>query len=84
MSQLGRYPIASARGYKYVMSAYDYDSVYINAIPMKSRKSNKLVRAFELGYKELTNAELTAQLIRLDNKISNNLITAMKGQDLKY
>ena len=79
--QLGRYPTTSARGHQYVMVIYDYDSAYINAIPMKSRKSNELVRAFELGYKELTDAGLTGQVMRLDNEISKDLITAIKEQD---
>jgi hypothetical protein len=84
IDQLGRYPITSARGNKCVLIVHDYDSAYINAIPMKARKSHKLVRAFELGYKELTDAGLTGQVMRLDNEISNDLIAAIKEQDLKY
>ena len=61
-----------------VFIMYDYDSAYINDIPMKSRKSNELVRAFEQGYAELTDAGLTGQLLRLDNEISKDLITAIK------
>ena len=34
MDQLGRYPVTSARGNQYVMIMYDYDSGYINDIPM--------------------------------------------------
>ena len=67
-----------------MMIMYDYDSAYINAIPMPSRKSDELVRAFEQGYEELTEARLTGQLMRLDNEISKDLITAIKEQDLKY
>ena len=84
MDQLGRYPITSARGNKYVMIMYDYDSGFINAIPMKSRKSSELVRAFEFGYSELTTAGLTGQLLRLDNEISKDLIKAIQDKDLKY
>ena len=65
------------------MIMYDYDSAYINAIPMKSRKSTELVRAFEQGYDELTEAGLTGQLLQLDNEISRDLITAIKDKDLK-
>ena len=45
-----------------------------HAIPMKSRG----------GYAELTKAGLTGQLMRLDNKISNDPITAIKEKELKY
>ena len=34
MDQLGRYPITSPRGNQYAMIMYDYNSAYINAIPM--------------------------------------------------
>ena len=65
---LGRYLITSARGDQHVMIMYEYDSGYIDAIPMKSRKSDELlVRAFQQGYTELTEAGLTGQLMRLDN-----------------
>ena len=66
------------------MIIYDYDSGYINAIPMKSRKSNELVRAFETGYAELTAAGISGPLFRLDNEIFKDLITAIKDQNLKY
>ena len=66
------------------MIMYDYDSGYINAIPMKSRKSNELLRAFELGYAELTEAGLTGQLLRLDNEISKDLRKAIKDKNLQY
>ena len=84
MDQLGRYRITSPRGNQYAMIMYDYNSGYINAIPMKSRKSNELVRAFKQGYAELTDAGLTGQLLRLDNKISKDLITAIKDKNLEY
>ena len=33
----GRYPITSQRGHKYIFIMYDYDTNYINAVPVKSR-----------------------------------------------
>ena len=77
-SGLGRYPITSARGAKYVMIMYDYNSGYMNAFTMKSRKSDKLVRAFKVGYDELLEAGPTGQLMRLNNEISKDLINAIK------
>ena len=66
------------------MIMYGYDSTYINVIPTKSPKSDELVRAFQQGYTELTDAGLTGQVLKLDNKIFKDLITAIKEKDLKY
>ena len=39
-----RYPTTSARSHKYLFVMYDYDDSYIHATPIKSRKSEELVR----------------------------------------
>jgi hypothetical protein len=80
----GRYPIISARGHKYIMVMFDYDTNYINAIPIKSRKSNELVRAFKICYDELKQKGLTARVLRLDNEISAELIRAIEEEKLDY
>ena len=80
----GRYPITSARGHKYIMVMYDYDTNYINAVPIKSRKSNELVRAFKVCYDELKLRGFTAQVLRLDNEISTELIKAIEEEHLEY
>ena len=80
----GRYPITSARGHKYIMVMYDYDTNYINAVPIKSRKSNELVRAFKVCYDELKLRGFTAQVLRLDNEISAELIKAIEDEHLEY
>ena len=66
------------------MIMYDYNLGYINAIPITSRKSDELVRAFQSGYTKLTDAKLAGHLMRLDNKISKDLIAAIKENGLKY
>jgi hypothetical protein len=38
MDLAGRYPITSACGHKNIMVMYDFDSNYINAVPIKSQK----------------------------------------------
>ena len=43
---LGRYPVTSKRGHKYLFVVYDYDANYIHATPIKSRKADELVRGF--------------------------------------
>lgn len=43
MALPGRYPITSARGHEYVFVMLDFDSDYINAIPMTSRKTPEML-----------------------------------------
>ena len=78
----GRYPITSARGHKYLFVMVDTDSGYINAVPIKSRKSSELVRAYQHCYDELKNNGLTARLMRTDNEVSVKLIEAIEADNL--
>ena len=80
----GRYPITSARGHKYIFVMYDYDSNYINAVPIASRKAADLVRAFTECYGMLTKNGLSARLLHLDNEISHDLIKAIETNRLDY
>ena len=66
----GRHPITSARGHKYLYVMYDYDTNYIHATPIKSRKSKELIRGFSESYQVLTKHGFRAKSIRLDNEIS--------------
>jgi hypothetical protein len=84
MDMPGRYPLTSARGHKYIMVFYDYDNNYINTIPIKSRKFSELVNAFHICYDELKKNGFDAQVLRLDNKISKELIQAIETEGLKY
>ena len=80
----GRFPITSARGYKYIFVMLDYDSDYINAIPMTSRKTSEMLRCFKECYDDHKNAGLTARLLRLDNEVSQQLINEFNTQRLEY
>jgi len=51
--QTGRFPVTSARGYKYIFILFDNDTNLIHGVPIKSRKANELVRAFKESYDEL-------------------------------
>lgn len=84
MDLAGRYPITSARGHKYIMVMYDFDSNYINAVPIKSRKSSELVGAFKECYDDLKRRGFEAQVLRLDNEISAELIAAIEAEGLSY
>ena len=68
----GRYPITSARGHKYLFVMYDYDANYIHATPLKSHKSEELIRGFKASYEVLIKHGIRAKSIRLDNEISRD------------
>ena len=59
----GRYPVTSARGHKYVFVMYDYNANYIHATPIKSRKSEELIRGFRESYEVLTKHGIRAKNI---------------------
>jgi hypothetical protein len=66
------------------MVFYDYDFNYINAIPIKSRKSSKFVNAFNICYNELKKRGFEARVQRLDNEISKEVIIAIENEGLQY
>merc|ERR1711884_347001 len=84
MDFAGRYPVTSRRGHKYIFIMYDYDSNYTFAIPVKSRKTSEYLRAFQECYDELKNRGFTAQLLRLDNEISKDLIACIRDNELDF
>jgi hypothetical protein len=49
----------------YLFLMYDHDSNFINAIPLHSRKTPELIRAFKECYNELSDHGLTARLLKL-------------------
>ena len=49
---------------------FNFDTNNIKAVPIMSRKSCELVRAFEECYDTLKKNDLTARLLRLDNEFS--------------
>ena len=84
MDFAGRYPVTSKRGHKYIFIMYDYDSNYTFAVPVKTRKTSEYLRAFQECYDELKNRGFTAQLLRLNNKISKDLIACIGDNELDF
>ena len=82
--QTGRFPITSDRGHKYIFVLYDVDTEYIRGIPIKSRKTGELIRAFQEGYAELTKCGFEPVLHRIDNETSAALIDAIEAKGLTY
>lgn len=84
MDLTGRFPVTLACGHKYIFIMYNFDNNYINAVSIVSRKSRVLVEAFKTCYEELKSKNLTARLLRLDNKISKDLTAAIEAKNLDY
>ena len=62
----------------------DRDTNYIFLYPMKSRHSQMIVEAYSHCYNCLKKQGFEAELIRLDNEISKELITAIENDKLAY
>ena len=75
----GRCLITSNRGHNCIFVLLDVNTGHLCCHAMKSRKSTEMVDACRTCYRRLTKAGFTAQLVRLDNEVSKELITAVKG-----
>jgi hypothetical protein len=53
-NQLGRFPIISKRGNKYIVIFYIYDANFIKSVPIKSRSMEELLRVYQLVYAYIT------------------------------
>eukprot|EP00532_Pseudo-nitzschia_australis_P011281 CAMPEP_0168233864 /NCGR_PEP_ID=MMETSP0140_2-20121125/17949_1 /TAXON_ID=44445 /ORGANISM="Pseudo-nitzschia australis, Strain 10249 10 AB" /LENGTH=183 /DNA_ID=CAMNT_0008166597 /DNA_START=687 /DNA_END=1235 /DNA_ORIENTATION=- len=62
----------------------DYDSKYIHAVPIKSRKAEDLVEGFRACYSNLTTNGLAGTYVRLDNEASRLLIQHIKSNNMEY
>ena len=71
--QTGRFPITSSCGYKYIMIAYDYESNYILAEPIKSRTSLHIKNAYQTMSKLLCIRGLKLRTHFLNNGCSKVL-----------
>ena len=63
---------------------YDFDSNAILSEPIKIRKTKHLIEGFNLCHKRITAADITPILLRLNNEISSDLISAIHSKSLKY
>jgi hypothetical protein len=64
----GRFPTTSGQGNAYVMVLYDFDSNSINAVGIKNRKKESLVKGYNEMYEDLKKAGINPVLHRLDNE----------------
>ena len=66
--QTGRFPVTSSRGFKYIMTAYVYDSNNILVEPMKSRTGFAIKKAYQQIRQLLYKWGLQPKLHILDNE----------------
>jgi hypothetical protein len=71
--QLGRFPVVSSKGNKYIMILYDYYSNAILAQPIKYRTAPELLKSFQVMEQELVARGLKPKLMKLDNEASKLL-----------
>ena len=73
--QTGRFPIESYKGMNYVFVLYDYKLNAILLRPLKSRKDEDMVAAFQSAYEELKKKGHNPTLHVLDNECSRAVRT---------
>ena len=83
-NQTGQFPTTSGRGHKCIFILCDVDVECICAVPIKSRKSSELVRAFEEACDEVAKCGFKPILHRTDHETSKELIAAMEAKGLKH
>ena len=71
--QTGRFPTRSQHGNKYIMVMVEIDSNAILVEPMKSRKDEEMIRAYNALLLRLKQAGIVLKKHVLDNKVSENM-----------
>ena len=71
--QIGRFPVTSSQGNKYILVAYHYDSSTIHAEPINTRSWLDLKTAYQKLHSRLTNRGLKPHLYILENDCPNVL-----------
>jgi hypothetical protein len=72
-NQRGQFPIQSPRGNKYIMVMVEIDSNAILVEPMKNRKDDKMIRAYNALLLQLKRASIVPKKHVLDNEVSENM-----------
>jgi hypothetical protein len=80
----GRFPTTSGQGNAYVLVMYDFDSNSINAVGIKNRKKESLIKGYNEMYEDLRKAGINPVLHRLDNETSHDLIKEIERKELDY
>jgi hypothetical protein len=71
--QLGQFPTHSQQGNKYIMVMVEINSNAILIEPMKSRKDEEMIRAYNALLLRLKRAGIVPKEHVLNNKVSDNM-----------
>jgi hypothetical protein len=80
----GRFPTTFAKGNKYVLVIYDYDTNNILTEPMKSRGDQEMVIAYNKLIQELVDHGFKPPLQRLGNECSSALRSLLNQHDIQF
>jgi hypothetical protein len=80
----GRFPTKSAKGNKYVIVLYDYDTNNILTEPIKSIKDQEIVRSYNKLDQELVDHGSKPRLQRMENACSNALRSILNQHDIQF
>jgi hypothetical protein len=80
----GRFPTTSGQGNSYVMVMYDFDSNTINAVAIKNRKKESLIKGYNELYEDLKKVGINPVLHRLDNETSDDLLREIEAKGMEY
>ena len=82
--QTGNFFQASSKGNLLIMVLYDYDSNAILAEPLKNRKAETILAAYEKMHKFLKSKGMKPKIQVLDNECSQQLKDYMTKNNIKY
>ena len=77
---MGKFPMTSMQGNKYVLLLYHYDTNSILVRPLKNRSDETILEVYEEIYNELTEKGFQPKLHILDNEASQALKNQIKKQ----
>eukprot|EP00957_Ditylum_brightwellii_P039024 2949643-Ditylum_brightwellii.AAC.1 len=78
--QMGQFPRVSSQENWYVMVVCCYDANYIECVPIKNKSESEFQQAYEGVYNMLTKKGYKAQLHKLDNETSQDLMEWIEEQ----
>jgi len=84
MDLTGRFPVTSSQGNSYILVVYDYDSNGILVAPLKNRRAETILSAYQLLHARLCAAGLKPRLQRLDNEASTVLQDFLAAEQVDF
>ena len=82
--QTGKFPRKSNKGNQYICVFYIFDPNFIKGIPIKSRKKEELLRAYEEVYAWCTQRGYKPQLHKMDNETSKDVEDFIASQNTRH